>query len=265
MKRLWFAFSLVLSLASCKTDTFIRVAATKVPHAEILEAARPLLKAKGYSLSIETFSNYSFGNTAVASEAAHANFFQHLPHLKSYNRHASPRAQLVNVGAVHLEPIGIYAGTKDNIEDIEPGDKIVISDNVSDYGRIVAFLTKLGLAEITANFDPTLPLSHPEVGLGKKKVGYAFKVIPAEKLVESLKNKEGEFFLINGNYALEGGLNYDDALAFEEANNNPFANIIAVRVGDEELPRTKALIEVLQSETIKDFILKTYNGAAIPV
>ena len=253
---------LSFTLFACSNENKIRVVATEKPHAEILEFAKPLLKEKGYKLDIQLTDNYAFGNPEVEKGRADANFFQHVPFFEEKNTNGA----LVNVGGIHLEPIGIYGGTITKFEELKDGDKIIISDNAPDYGRIAAIIADLGLAETVDGFIHTNPYASPEEALkpGSKTVDFKFEVIEAALLTTALKAKEGALFFINGNYAITGNLDISTALFVESPENNPYVNILVVKKGDEELPKFKALYEVLTSQEVKDFILKTYNGTVIP-
>ncbi|MDY0277385.1 MAG: MetQ/NlpA family ABC transporter substrate-binding protein [Acholeplasma sp.] len=259
---LLFILTVGLVLNSCNKDNekTIKVVATEKPHSEILEEARKYLEEKGYKLEIEVITKYALGNPAVENGSADANFFQHLPYFNEQNT----KGNLVNIGGVHIEPIGLYGGTLDDINKLKKGDKIIISDNAPDYGRIVLFLKNIGLVTTIDGFDPETEISNPENAIASKTVDFSFEIISADLLVTAQKNKEGAFFFINGNYALTGGLSLNDALVKEPTNNNPYVNIIVVKKGNENLDKIIALKEVLQSKEIKDFITKKYAGSVIP-
>lgn len=269
MKKIVLNLILVLittALIGCKSNKYetIKVVATQVPHEVILIEAIPYLNELGYDLEITVISDYSLGNPAVSSGSADVNFFQHIPYFNEYNSRVKDSEKLVNVGNIHIEPIGLYGGSKNNINDIKSGDKIIISDNISDYGRIVEFLKNIDLITTIDNFNPTNVYASPEEAILTKKVDFTFQVIDAALLVKARANKEGAFLFINGNYALEGGLGLDDVLVLEPTINNPYVNIIACLNGHENDPKIKALVEVLTSKVIQDFIKEKYDGSVIP-
>lgn len=269
MKKIVLNIILVLItavLVGCKNKKYetIKVVATQVPHEVILIEAIPYLNELGYDLDIIVISDYSLGNPAVSSGSADANFFQHIPYLNEYNARVKNNEKLVNIGNIHIEPIGLYGGSKNNIEDIKAGDKIIISDNIADYGRIVDFLKNIELVETVIDFKPTSVYASPEEAILTKKVDFEFKVIDAALLVKARENKEGAYLFINGNYALEGGLGLDDVILLEPTVNNPYVNIIACLNGNEENPKIKALVKVLTSKAIQDFIKNKYDGSVIP-
>ena len=252
--------------AGCKENEYevIKVVATAVPHEEILVEAIPYLNELGYTLEIVVISDYSLGNPAVASSSADANFFQHLPYLNQYNATASNDKKLVNVAGIHIEPIGLYAGSKSSVDALVAGDDIIISDNVSDYGRIVQFLANIGLVETIEGFEPTQSFADTEEAILSKTVDFDFRIIEAALLVQARTNQEGALVFINGNYALEGGLGLSDVLVSEPTENNPYVNVVAVLNGHEDDPKIEALVTVLTSDAIKDFITSRYNGSVIP-
>ncbi|VEU80272.1 MetQ/NlpA family ABC transporter substrate-binding protein [Haploplasma axanthum] len=254
---------LTITLIGCgkNKEKTIKVIATEEPHAEILREAKPLLKEQGYNLEITVTNNYELGNPAVENGSADANYFQHIPYFNQQNKNGN----LVNVGAIHLEPIGLYAGTVNNIDNLKDGDEIIISDNAPDYGRIVAFLANIGLVTTIDGFDQLKEIDSPEKGIETKKVNFKFKIIAAKLLVTAKNNNEGALFFINGNYAITGNLDVKTALVTELSTNNPYANIVVVKKGNEDDPKIKALLEVLQSEHIKNFINTKYNGTVILV
>jgi D-methionine transport system substrate-binding protein len=252
---------LSLGLVSCGSkENVITVVATEKPHAEILRKAEPILKEQGYKLKIQVIDDYSRGNPEVEKGKADANFFQHVPYFNSKNTNDL----LVNLGGVHLEPIGLYGGTINSIDDLKDGDKIVISDNQPDYGRIVLFLSNLGLVEVVNDFDPLNNYSNPELAIKSKVKDFKFEIIDANLLVTAKKNKQGALFFINGNYAITGNLSLNEAIEKESTNNNPYVNILVVKKTDKDLPKLKALLEVLQSAEIKKFINDKYDGSVIP-
>lgn len=253
-------------LTACKNSKLeeIHVVATAVPHEQILIEAIPLLEELGYKLKITVISDYSLGNPAVANGSADVNYFQHLPYLNQYNVTAAANKQLVNVAGIHIEPIGLYSGSRNSVEDLKDGDTILISDNAPDYGRIVNFLANIGLVTVADDFDPEDAISSPEDAILSKTVNFKFQIIEAALLVAARKNKEGALFFINGNYALQGGLGLQDVLVSEPTENNPYVNVLAVLKGRENDPKIKALVEVLTSEHIQAFIRNKYKGSVIP-
>jgi D-methionine transport system substrate-binding protein len=254
-------------LQSCDNTKELTVVATAVPHEEILKEAKPLLKAKGWKLKIIPTDDYYVPNPAVASGSADANFFQHVPFLNTYNDGVENESQkLANAGAIHIEPIGLYspAGAKHraSIADVQPGDKILMSNNVAELGRLLNLLHAAGL--ITVNDPTNTTHTIADITSNPKNLVISTTVAP-ELLVTAYSNAEANLILINGNYALQGNLNpATQSIYLESTANNPYANVIACRPADLTSQKIIDLVSVLKSQTIKDFINSKYSGSVIP-
>jgi D-methionine transport system substrate-binding protein len=272
MKK-WFALLvtvLVLALAACggknnaggeKETGKLVVGASNVPHAEILEKAKPILKKKGIDLKIVTFQDYILPNKALADKEIDANYFQHIPYLESQKKEYG--YDFVNAGGIHIEPIGIYSKKYKSLEELPEGATIIMSNSVADHGRILSMLQEKGLIKLKDGVDKTKATVQDIVENPKK---LKFKTdVDAGLLPQIYKNNEGDAVVINANYALDAGLNpAKDPIAVESPKDNPYVNIIAVRKGDENRKEIKTLVEVLQSKEIQDFIKEKYKGAVIP-
>lgn len=260
-------FLLVLLLVSCNNanDKNITVIATTTPHAEILEVVRGQLQEAGYTLTITTISDYYFPNPAVAAGDADANFFQHVPFLNAYNED-NPDKQLVIGSYVHIEPIGIYSNAYTSLDDIQDGDTVLISNSVSDHGRILKLFSDAGLITLADDFDitsNTIDLSKAIVSNPKHLI---FKAdVSPDFLFAAYKSDEADLYVINSNYVLEGGGNpATDSIFIESTMDNPYVNILALREADINLPKIQALITALESEEVDNFINETYHGSVIP-
>ncbi|CUA80508.1 MetQ/NlpA family ABC transporter substrate-binding protein [Anoxybacillus suryakundensis] len=258
----------VLALAACgnsesaeeKTNKLV-VGASNVPHAEILEQAKPILKEKGIELEIVTFQDYVLPNKALADKELDANYFQHIPYLEAQMKEHG--YDFVNAGGIHIEPIGVYSKKYKSLEELPNGAKIIMSNSVADHGRILSMLEEKGLIKLKEGVDKTKATVDDIVENPKNLVFEAD--VEAGLLPQVYKNNEGDAVLINANYALDAGLDpAKDPIAVESPENNPYVNIIAVRKGDEKRKEIQTLVEVLQSKDIQDFILQKYNGAVIP-
>ncbi|MGG6433426.1 MetQ/NlpA family ABC transporter substrate-binding protein [Anoxybacillus sp. D401a] len=258
----------VLALAACgksesaeeKTNKLV-VGASNVPHAEILEKAKPILKEKGIELEIVTFQDYVLPNKALADKELDANYFQHIPYLEAQMKEHG--YDFVNAGGIHIEPIGVYSKKYKSLEELPNGAKIIMSNSVADHGRILSMLEEKGLIKLKDGVDKTKATVDDIVENPKNLVFEAD--VEAGLLPQVYKNDEGDAVLINANYALDSGLDpAKDPIAVESPENNPYVNIIAVRKGDENRKEIQTLVEVLQSKDIQDFILEKYNGAVIP-
>ena len=213
------------------------VGASPAPHAEILEAARDLLADKGYDLEIVEYTDYVQPNNALESGDLDANYFQHKPYLDTFNEENG--THLVSAGAIHYEPFGIYAGKSDSLDELDQG-----------------LLTLKEDAGLTATIN--------DITENPKNLDIV--ELEAAQLPRSLQ--DADIAVINGNYAIEAGLKVTDALAVEASDSlaaQTYGNVVAVREGDEESDKTKALMEVLTSDDIKEFIETKYDGAVVPL
>jgi len=237
----------------------IVIGASPTPHAIILKEAAKLLKAKGYDLVVKEFSDYIIPNTALASKELDANYFQHQPYLDKFNKENG--TTIVSAGSIHYEPFGVYAGKTKALADLKDGATIAVPNDTSNEARALLLLQANGLIKLKDGADITV--TQKDIVENKKNI--KFTEIEAAQLVRTLPDVD--LAVINGNYALEGKLKVSDALAVEAKDSlaaTTYANIIAVRKGDENREDIKALVEVLKSAEIQDFITKTFNGAVIP-
>jgi len=245
------------SAAALKT---IVIGASPTPHALILKEAAKLLKAKGYDLQIKEFSDYVLPNTALESKEIDANYFQHQPYLDQFNKEKG--TTIVSAGSIHYEPFGVYAGKTKTIADLKDGATIAVPNDVSNEARALLLLQAQGLIKLKDGVGVTA--TQKDIAENKKNI--KFTEIEAAQLVRSLQDVD--LAVINGNYALQGNLKVTDAIAVEASDSiaaTTYANIIAVRKGDENREDIKALVEVLKSDEIKTFIKNTFNGAVVPV
>ncbi|WP_085537938.1 methionine ABC transporter substrate-binding lipoprotein MetQ [Bacillus licheniformis] len=246
-----------------KDSKVITVGATPTPHAEILEEAKPLLKEKGYELKIKNFTDYKLINKALATKDLDANYFQHLPYLEQEMKE-NKDYDLVNVGAVHLEPFGIYSKKYKSLKDLPDGAKIIMSNNAAEQGRMLAMLENAGLIKLKSGIEK-VDATVKDITENKKNLKIKNDVAP-EMTAKAYEANEADAVFINVNYAIQNKLNpKTDSIELESPKDNPYANIIAVRKGDEDSDKVKALMEVLRSDDIKKFIDKKYKGSVISV
>ncbi|TCV07787.1 D-methionine transport system substrate-binding protein [Samsonia erythrinae] len=262
------AFASLTALASfgAAAETKLVVGASNVPHAEILEEAKPLLKKEGIDLEIKRFQDYILPNTALASKDIDANYFQHVPYLESVMKdHAKDKSyDFVNAGAIHIEPIGIYSKKYKSLKDLPEGGRIIMRDAVAEEGRILSIFEREGVIKLKPGLNK-VNARISDVVENPKKLKFLANVEGA-LLPQMYNNDEGDAVVINANYAIDAGLNpTKDPIAVESGENNPYANIITVRRGDENKPEIVALVKVLHTKAIQDFIREKYQGAVIPV
>lgn len=263
---------LTLGLAACGGSTeapaedtsaeaiTLKIGASPTPHAEILEAAKEELAAKGINLEIVEFTDYVQPNLATESGDLDANYFQHQPYLDSFNEEQG--TNLVSIGQVHFEPMAIYAGTVTDLSAIPEGTKVGIPNDGTNGGRALLLLEANGLIKL-----------NPEAGISATKLDIVenplnLEIIDMEAAQLPLSLGDLGIAVINGNYAMQNGLTSDDSLAIESADSEAaktYGNIVAVKAGNENAPGLAELMEVLQGPTIAEFINSTYGGAVAPM
>lgn len=238
----------------------ITIAASTTPHAEILAQAQPLLEELGYTLEITEFSDYVMPNNVVESDEIDANYFQHIPYLDSFNEEQG--THLVSVGEIHYEPFGIYAGTENDITDITEGATIAIPNDTTNEARALLLLEANGIIKLREDAGLTATILDIEDNY------FNVEIVELEAAQIARVKDEMSFIVLNGNYALQADLSVaNDALAYEDADSEgakTYVNIIVVKEGNEENAGVLALVDVLKSETIVNYINETYDGAVIP-
>lgn len=251
-------------LAGCgatKTDEkTIRIGASPSPHAEILNQVKAEVEAKGYKLEIVEYNDYVIPNTAVQSGELDANFFQHKPFLDNFN--VENKADLVSVANIHFEPLGIYSSKVTKLSDISAGGKIGVPNDATNEARALLLLEAQGFITLKKGVGINATIQDIETNV----LGLEIIEIEAAQLPRSLADLDAA--VINGNYAISGGLKVSDALAVEDSASvaaETYANIIAVKNGNQDLEKIKVLIEALQSDAVKKYIEENYDGAVVPV
>ena len=240
-------------------DKKITVAASATPHAEILEEAKTLLKDKGYELEVKVFDDYVQPNNVVESGEFDANYFQHVPYLEQFNEEKG--THLVVAGKIHYEPFGIYPGTKKDLKDIAKGDKIAVPNDTTNEARALLLLQDNGIIKLKDGAGIKATVNDIEENPNN------IEIVELEAAQVPRVVNEVAYVVLNGNYALEA--NYivkKDALAYEKSDSEAaktYVNVIAVKEGNENSEKIKALVDVLKSDSIKKFIDEKYDGAVI--
>ena len=241
-------------------DTKITVAASATPHAEILEKAQEILEQQGYELEVTVFEDYVLPNEVVESGEFDANYFQHIPYLNSFNEEKG--THLVNAGGIHYEPFGIYPGTKSSLDDLEEGDEIAVPNDTTNEARALLLLQDNGIIKLGEDAGLTATVNDIEEN------PYGIEIVELEAAQVARVVDDAAFVVLNGNYALEAGFSVaKDSIAYEATDSEAaktYVNVIAVYEGNEELEKIKALVDVLKSEEIVNFINETYDGAVVP-
>ena len=234
----------------------LNVAASSTPHAEILEQVVDVLAEQGIDLQIHEYGDYVVPNTAVEEGEEDANYFQHILYLESFNEKEG--THLVSVGGIHIEPMGVYAGKTASLEELPDGAEIAVPNDPTNEGRALLLLEAQGLIKLADSSN--LEATPNDIVENPKNL--TFKELEAAMIPNAVD--EVDLSVINVNYALEAGFNpTEDALAIEDADS-PYVNIVAVKEGNENNPAVLALVEALQSDTVRDFINETYGGAVVP-
>ena len=269
------AAAMLCSLAACgsKTTTesasasanttgskVIKVGASPAPHAEILAQAKTILAKEGYDLQIVEFTDYVQPNVALTDGDIDANYFQHKPYLDDYNKQNG--TDLVSMAAIHYEPLGLYAGKTKSIADLKDGAQIAVPNDTTNEARALLLLQTNGLITLKADAGFTATVNDIE----KNDKNLKIVEVEAAQIPRSLQDVD--MAVINGNYAISAGLDVSSAIAKEEKDSDAaktYANIIAVRKGDETREDLKALVAALQSAEVTKYITDTYKGAVVPM
>lgn len=240
----------------------LTVGASSTPHAEILEAVRGELADLGYDLDVVIFNDYILPDTSLADGDLDANYFQHGPYLENFN--AERGTDLVNAASIHYEPMSIYPGSKTSLDEIADGDTIAIPNDGSNETRALLLLQTEGYITLADGINASSTATVNDIV--DNPLNLQITEMNAENIPHVLADVA--FGIINGNYALQAGLSGADALASESADSDAaqtYANIVACRKGDENSPKIQALITALTSDTCRDFINNTYDGAVVPI
>lgn len=240
--------------------TKLTVGASVTPHAEILAQVKDDLAAAGYDLEIVEFSDYVIPNTALEDGSLDANYFQHKPYLDSFNE--ENKTHLKSVAAIHYEPFGIYAGKSSSLTDLPDGAKIAVPNDTTNEARALLLLEQEGLIKLKDGAGITATKND----IAENPHNYEIVELQAEQVARALPDVN--LGIINGNNALAAGLDIRTAIAKEASDSlaaQTYANIIAVKEGNESNPGITALINALKTEKVKKFIDEKYNGAVIAI
>ncbi|MBC9248726.1 methionine ABC transporter substrate-binding protein [Pseudomonas alcaligenes] len=258
MKKLLTALAAAAALTSAAAQAAdsISVAATAVPHAEILEFVKPALAKEGVDLKVKVFTDYVQPNVQVAEGRLDANFFQHQPYLDEFN--ASRGTKLVSIAGVHVEPFGAYSSKIKNLADLPQGANVVIPNDATNGGRALLLLQKAGVIKLKADAGITATVKD----IAENPKGIKVRELEAATLPRVLA--QVDLALINTNYALEAGLNpTKDALVIE-GSDSPYVNILVVAAANKDKPALQKLAKALHSPEVKKFIEDKYKGAVVP-
>ena len=252
------AFAGCGSEQAAKTDSkALKVGATAVPHAEILEIVKPLLEKDGIKLEIVEFNDYVQPNLALNDKELDANFFQHEPYLVNFMEEHK-EVKLKNAFGVHIEPMGVYSKKVKDLKELKDGAAIAIPNDPTNGGRALLLLDKADVIDLKDGLGVKATVQD----IKENKKHLQFKEIEAAQLPRALDDVT--VAVINTNFAMQANLNPTKDSLFIEDKTSPYSNIVAVREGDEKRPEIVALLKALQSKEMKEFIEKKYNGAIVP-
>ena len=258
MKKLFalvLALALIASFGVASAATKLVVGASSTPHAEILEAAKPLLEEKGIDLEIIIFDDYVQPNLQLESGDLDANYFQHIPYLEDFN--ASNGTHLVSAGAVHYEPMGIYAGKSSDLANIPDGATIAVPNDTTNESRALTLQQAQGIITLSAEAGQTA------TALDIAENPHNIEIVEVEAAQVPRQLADVDFGVINSNYALQAGPDVVGTAIAVEGTEVAYPNIVAIREGDDR-EELKTLVEVLQSDAIVNFITETYGTAVVP-
>jgi D-methionine transport system substrate-binding protein len=237
------------------------IGASATPHSEILEHVKPMLASEGITLEIKVFDDFILPNKALAEGSIDANYFQHIPYLNQQMKDNG--FDFVNAGAIHLEPMGLYSKSLKNIQDVKEGSTVLVSNSVSDWGRVISILQDAQLVKVASGTD-LQTATFEDITENPKNLVFNTSLNP-EVMSKALENDEAPIVAINGNFAQAAGLDPTKDSLVRESDNSLYVNIVAVRSGDENKPAVKKLIEVLHRKEVQDWILEKWGGAVVPV
>lgn len=246
--------------STASSDNVITVGASPSPHAEILNAVADELKADGYELKVVEYNDYVQPNVALSDGSLDANYFQHKPYLDNYNQENG--TDLASAAAIHFEPMGLYAGKSSDIKNVPDGAKIAVPSDATNEARALLLLQDQGVIKLKDGAG--LEATANDIAENPHNI----QLVEVEAAAVPRSLQDADFAVINGNYALSAGLDTSATLASESSDSEAaqtYANIVAVRKGEEDSPKTKALVKALTSDTAKKFIEDQYKGSVIPV
>ncbi|WP_394373271.1 MetQ/NlpA family ABC transporter substrate-binding protein [Marinobacter xestospongiae] len=256
LKNVLVALAAVAAASAAQAADKLSVAATAVPHAEILEFVKPQLMEQGVDLDVKVFTDYVQPNIQVDQERMDANFFQHQPYLTEFNDGRG--TSLVSVVGVHVEPFGAYSSKIESLDELAEGATIAIPNDPTNGGRALLLLQQAGV--ITLEDSSKITATPRDIADNPKDLEfYELEAATLPRVLDQV-----DVAMINTNYALEAGLNpSEDALIIEGAES-PYVNILVSREDNKDSEAMQKLADALTSEAVKGFIEEKYEGAVVP-
>jgi D-methionine transport system substrate-binding protein len=241
-----------------KKEVTLKVGATPVPHAEILEAVKPILAKEGIKLEIKEFSDYVQPNMALDSNQLDANFFQHIPYLETFNKDKG--LHLTYIAKVHIEPMGVYSKQVKDLKDLKDGATVAIPNDPSQVGRSLALLQKAGILKLKEGVG----VKGTVQDIAENPKNLKVVELDAPQLPRVLDDAKIAAAVINTNFALQANLNPVKDSIYLEDKESPYVNVLAVREADKTNEALQKLAKALNSPEIKKFIEDKYKGAVVP-
>lgn len=238
------------------TDNVIRIGVSPAPHAAIVKQVIPELEKEGIKVEIVEYTDYVIPNNALAEGEIDANFFQHIPYFEEFI--ASNKLDLENLGGVHIEPMGVFSKKYKSLDELVDGDEVMIPNDPTNGGRALLLLEAQGIIKLKEN----APVTATEKDIVENPKNLKITALEAAAIPKSYE--DAAIAVINGNYAIDNGLNpVKDSIAIEGASS-PFVNIVAVRKGDAAQEKFQKLIKALNSDKVREYIEKNYDGSVVP-
>lgn len=267
-----FTLSLVLVLTACGSSSDkassskddnkeLVVGASNTPHAQILEQAKPILKEKGIDLKIVKYTDYVMPNKALEEGDLDANYFQHKPYLELEEKEKGYK--FADVGAIHIEPMGLYSKKVKDIKDLKDGAQVLLSNSKSDWPRVIGIFVDNGLLTLKDGVKPQ-DATFDDIKDNPKNLKFKYDFDPAY-LMTAYNNEEGDIVAINSNFVVDQGLNPSKDTIAIESKDSPYANIVVTTEEKKDDKNIKELVKVLHSKEIQDYITKEWDGAVVPV
>ncbi len=248
------------SAAAEGDDTVITVGASPTPHAEILKQVEQALADEGYQLEVVEYNDYVLPNTALEEGELDANYFQHITYLNDFNDENG--THLANAAGIHFEPFGLYSNKVASLDELQDGAVVAVPNDTTNEARALLLLEQEGLIKLKEGAG----LNATVIDIEENPKNLQIQEVEAAQVPRTLD--EVDVAAINGNYALNAGLNVADAIATESDEGEAaraYMNVIAVKEGSEDSPKIQALIEALQTDAVKQYIADTYNGAVVTI
>jgi len=256
LKKSFVALAAAATFSGAVAAEELSVAATPVPHAEILEFVKPQLAEQGVELDVKVFTDYIQPNIQVDQKRMDANFFQHQPYLDEFNEGRG--TNLVTVTGVHVEPFGAYSSKIDSLDELKEGAVVAIPNDPTNGGRALLLLQKAGV--ITLKDESKITATPRDIADNPKDLD--FKELEAATLPRVLN--QVDLALINTNYALGAGLNPSEDARVIEGSESPYVNILVARPDNKDRDAMQKLAAALKSDAVRDFIMEKYEGAVVP-